>query len=546
MRSKARQRGASAVFVAISMVASIAALGMALDLGRLYYTHRDLQLLVDMAALDAARSAGGCLGKVQDRQGSAAGEAATSLQRNGASLAYLTAGSVEIGRQETQGGVRTFVPDETPRADSVRVTLRRPLPAKLVPMFSTGRGGTMTVTAAANMRPIVSFDVGSGLAGINSPVANNVLGGLLGTGNVGVGVLDVNGLASANVTLGDLSEAANAGTVQDFLDTQTTAPQLLSAIADALSGTSDAAVRTTLSALANGSDASHAVVPRQVLGVPAGGTADDAVVSVGSLVTAIAESDASNNLLKVTLPLKVPLLGDGEITVRLVELARPAIGPALTDSAGNPQTVANTAQGIITATFHPQVANGIKANIQVFAQVAAASGALADLACSQRGRPHSTVAITTETTAGRFGIGDLVDLRAPDPGPVMIVDLGGGFGVTAEMSVSLGDASEQRLTFDGPFPAPPQVVGNDPSEILQGAIDNAHLKLHLTGRAPTEAIQKIGDNLVASLEPILKDLVGQVARDVITPAADALGADLGTARVTVHSVSVDQPVIYAR
>src|SRR5436309_7846887 len=158
---RSRQRGASAVFVAISMVASVAALGMSLDLGRLYFTHRDLQLLADMAALDAARSAGGCLGQTSDPQGSAAGEAATSVQRNGGSLGYLTAGSVEVGRQIVAGGVRAFVPDDSVRADSVRVVLRRPLPEKLVPLFSSNANSVLSVAAAATMRPIISLDVGS-------------------------------------------------------------------------------------------------------------------------------------------------------------------------------------------------------------------------------------------------------------------------------------------------------------------------------------------------------------------------------------------------
>src|SRR6266852_1134771 len=95
---RSSSRGAAAVFVAISLVASIAALALTLDLGRLYFTHRDLQLMADMAALDAARSAGGCLGSIDDAQGAAAGEAAASVQRNGGQLSYLTAGAVELGR----------------------------------------------------------------------------------------------------------------------------------------------------------------------------------------------------------------------------------------------------------------------------------------------------------------------------------------------------------------------------------------------------------------------------------------------------------------
>jgi uncharacterized membrane protein len=540
-----RQRGASAVFVGISMVASIAALGMALDLGRLYYTHRDLQLMADMAALDAARAAGGCMGKVDDRQGAAAGEAASSLQRNGGSLAYLSGGAVELGREGRLSGVRTFIPDTSTRADSVRVTLRRPLPAKLVPIFSSGPGGTMTVTAAATMRPIVSFDVGSGLANVNSPVVNDILGRLLGV-NASVGVLDLGGLANVNVSLGDLAAATNAGSVQNFLDTQTTAPALLSAIADALSGTTDAAVRTTLSALATGGDAASSVVPSEILGVRAGGAADDALVNVGTLVTELSDSTDGTSLLDATLPVNLPLLGPGNVAIHLVELPRPAIGPPLTDASGAPQTVANTAQGTIIAGFSPRLTSGVQANLKMYAQVAAASGGVADLECSQRGRPDAIVAIDTQLSAARFGIGDLVDLRSPDPGPVTIIELDPvtHFGITARINFDFRADRSERLTFEGPFPAPPQVVGTDVGAALEGAIDN--LELGLTGPAPTPRLQALAATALTTVEPEVKMLFKQLARNALTPAADVLGASLGTAQVTVRSVTVDPPAIYAR
>ncbi|HZP11885.1 MAG TPA: TadG family pilus assembly protein [Nevskiaceae bacterium] len=501
-----------------------------------------------MAALDAARARGGCMGQTEDPAGAAAGEAAASLQRNGASLSYLTAGAVEIGREERVGGVRTFVADNSTRADSVRITLRRPIPAKLVPIFSAGPGGTMSVTAAATMRPIVSFDVGSTLANVSSPIPGQVLPSLFGLGG-GVDVLGPGGLVGATVTLGDLALAANAGSVQDFLDTETTAPALLNAIADALGATTDAAVKTTLAALANGGETSHTVLPREVLGVPAGGTADDAIISVSSLVGALGEAANGDNLLNLTLPINVPLLGGGELGLRLVELARPAIGPAAVDASGNPLTSANTAQGVVTASLNVGRVLDSDVNVKVFAQLAAASGGVASLQCSQRGRPHPTVTIDAQTSAIQFGIGEISDVRLGDPQAVTVARLPAGIELKAKMIVSLGSNGEQALRFDGPFPAPPQTIGADPSDMLANGVRDSDVEVEVVGEglasAPAELINR-AELLKNALRPALAAAARRIGHDVIGPALSALGGSLGDATVTVHSVSVDQPLIYAR
>jgi hypothetical protein len=102
------------------------------------------------------------------------------------------------------------------------------------------------------------------------------------------------------------------------------------------------------------------------------------------------------------------------------------------------------------------------------------------------------------------------------------------------------------MTFEGPFPAPPQTIGSNPGDVLESAIDNTDINVELTGKAPTPALQALGNNLVETLKPELKMLMKQVAEQVLEPAANAVGADLGMATVTVRSVSVDQPVVYAR
>ena len=83
-----------------------------------------------------------------------------------------------------------------------------------------------------------------------------------------------------------------------------TAPEFLNQIADALDAVVDATVRTTLLALA-ASAVPHAIIPGEVLGVPAGETASGAFVNVGALVTALAQAANSDRL--IDLPLELSL-----------------------------------------------------------------------------------------------------------------------------------------------------------------------------------------------------------------------------------------------
>jgi uncharacterized membrane protein len=545
------------VFVAISMVASVAALGMSLDLGRLYFTHRDLQLLADMAALDASRSAGGCLGQVDDPQGAAAGEAAGSMQRNGASLAYLTAGAVEIGRLVVVGGVRTFVLDDSERADSVRVILRRPLPARLIPLFAGPSSGVMAVSAAATLRPIVSLDVASSLADLNPDLLNQAFGDMLGNDDLSFGAGSFSGLFSANVRLGDVALEASAGSVEDFLDTQTSAPDLLNAIAAALDTSGDAALRTTLSAMASGSETSRTVLPREVLGVPAGSTADETMVNVGAFVTALAESSNGDNLVDVTVPIDLPQVLESQVRARLIEVARPAIGPPGIDAAGNPQTFANTAQAVLQAEVAFGDVLGTPIRISLSAQFANASAGLTDLHCSQRGRPQAVVTVDATSGVGGLGVGrfDIAAQTPPTfPLPAMpIVDLrpiGVPAQIVARAHGEIAGTPHHRLRFEGPYPAPPQVIGTNPGEALSAAIGDAVQDLYLNTNPPLAELgaaeQLIARRALDVVRPQVEQALQRIGRDLVAPLAEALGARTGSARIGVRSVVAQQPVIYAR
>src|SRR5687768_17032070 len=101
----ARQRGASAILVAVLLFALLSALLAALDVGRLYFAQRELQKLANLAALDAARAVGGCHGAVADPAGTAAAAARASIGANDANVAILdhSLSAVELGVIQSVG-----------------------------------------------------------------------------------------------------------------------------------------------------------------------------------------------------------------------------------------------------------------------------------------------------------------------------------------------------------------------------------------------------------------------------------------------------------
>jgi uncharacterized membrane protein len=557
MNTRARQHGAAAVFVAISLTAAITALALSLDLGRLYFTHRDLQRMADMAALDASRAASGCLGEVADPLGAATAEAIASLQRNGGQNSYLTAGKVQLGSQILRDNVRTFVAGGAGPQDSVQITLRRPFPPRLVPLFGSSDAlGSLSASAAATLRPVVSLDVRSSLAELDPRILNDLLSRLLG-GTVGIDALSYQGLFGANVSLRQIEVAASGGGTDRFLETEVTAPEFLRLIADALDESVDVAVRNTLLALAAGADASRTVVPGEVMGVPAGENADDAFVNVGALVTSLAQEANSDRL--IDLPVNVdlpPLLGPATVTVRVIERARPAVGPAILDENGDPQTFANSAQVAIQLQVPLLPVLGNPVTLNFFTEVADARAGVTGLSCAQRGRPYAQVQVNASTSIGRLGIGEYVDINVarPEVVPAPLVNLsvlGFPIRIMAVANVDLGGDDERNLEFSGPFPTPPQSIGVSVGESLAQALEDAAGSVSLSieglpGGALNGPVQLALQPLLDALAPQIADALRLLDQRALAPLLTGLGVQTGTAEVRVESVSGDQPILFAR
>lgn len=296
--SSHRQRGAVAVFVGIAMLALLSGLMLAIETGRAYSAHRQLQKAATLAALDAARLVSGCNGTTATQAALDTQVNSTLAANNYGSVAGITA-VTEAGTIQTitTNGVlqRSLLPTTFSVANAVRVTLTSPLPTQIIPLFQTG--GTMRVSATATQDAQGSLRVGSGLADVN--VSKSLLSALLG-GNVSVA--DFTGLANVSLTSTQLATALGVN-VTDLanvtsLNKTVVLGTALSGLSSALGSTVSQQVRDSLQNLAGQATNSTPIPLASILG-PVGNLASDVpFVGLQDVVMALAlasRTDPSGN-----------------------------------------------------------------------------------------------------------------------------------------------------------------------------------------------------------------------------------------------------------
>lgn len=430
-----RQRGAAAVFVGIAFLALLTATMLAIETGRLYSTHRQLQKAATLAALDGARVVSGCTGSTPT-QILLNNQVNSSLVSNGYDTASGVTSVAEPGTIQTvtANGVqqRVLLPSAVGTANAVRVTLSAPFPAQIIPIFQSG--GTMRVSATATQDALGSLRVGSGLADVN--LTKSLLSALLG-GNVSVA--DYNGLANASVTSAQLATALGVS-VKDLSSatslTQTTVlGTALSGLSSALGSTVSQQVRDSLQNLAGQSTNNTPIPLADILG-PVGNLASDVpFLNLQDVVMALAlasRTDPSGNPQPIQLnnipALSLPGVATVSAYVKVIEapvLSNLGKAGALTD----PKTAqASTAQvrlmiridgsgagnllsalNLINIPFVAQVTAVPNLKIGIDVDVAKATAWLNTLSCPRIGTnngypiagPNATTAIAA-VTVGTF------------------------------------------------------------------------------------------------------------------------------------------------
>ena len=309
-------RGAVIPLVALVLVVLITMCAIAVDLGRLMVTRRDLQADADVISLDLVRHVDGrTRDQIENNSSPAWSNLITfSSQRNDIDPANVV---VDLGVVDATTRVYTSVgASAVPNAVKVTTT------GSINYFFKPG-GGTSTRSAVATVSASACYDVGSyalSLSTAQSTVLQQLTNGALG-GNLTL--IGYQGLANANLSLAQLLAAqTSAGTVNQLLTQSITMNQLQVMYVQALNNSGQTAAATILNSQVFGASGNRTVTLGQVLNVQSGtGTAASTQFNVLDMLAGAAYLANGTNFLSIpNLGLTIPgLVSAGLNNFKLIQ-----------------------------------------------------------------------------------------------------------------------------------------------------------------------------------------------------------------------------------
>lgn len=389
-RSERDERGATAVFVVLIIMALLMVAAFAVDLGMQRAGRRDMQAVADMVALDMGRLIDGRT-KTEIQAGnadkpSAATQLGWSVANNdddalGSSLS-VTAYWVELntdGSYAEAGGVPVEVgASGVPTGVVVRA-------ASTVGFAFTGitgvASGDVERTAVALAEESACFRLGSYAARLDSSssaLLDGILEGILG-GGINLDVLSYTGIANANVSLLDIALEMGLGSVDELLGTSVNAGSLLIAAANVLqaNGTSDANILNLVAASLGGVSIN---IGDLISAEPGSGAAETVTINALDLLAGtVLLANGTNAVSIPSLATNLPLTGTGlTTTLSIIEKARTKCG-----KRGSAADTAQVNLGINGTLLSGQSALGlpITGTTAIAVTAASARGVLTDIIC---------------------------------------------------------------------------------------------------------------------------------------------------------------------
>lgn len=564
-----RQRGALGVLGGLVLLLSVLFTALAVDTGRLMLEHRRLQLVADMAALDASSQSGGC---GDGTLALAEAAAQTSAARNNHSIADARTLDVLLGNVSVgTGGVRNFTSDDPESSMAVQVTAGNTVPASLFAGGLLGREATLQATAVAERQALAGFCVGSGLLSFNtqdSIVLNALFGEILGS-PLSLDAVSYQGIANARVSLLSLVQAAiGVGTVDELLHVPLVVGDLLQIYADALnaSGVVEAEAIAAMQTLVSAAVRNLSLELGEVLNVSAPNPeeAASAKVNLFDLVTSTAIVANGKNAL--VLPLAINLSGlTAEAELKVIELPQIAIGPPGMDDEGNWRTEAQTAQieldvvaegslvkGVVGALLGEGVLNDllaglfnllgallgssdlIDADVDLNLKIKVAKGRawLESIQCARQGAPKSLLTIGVEKGIAEAELNAEVTLNLKVV-RLLLLPSYEDMKVPLSLILNLSDSIAESLEFEvnsGDLPAVRRASSSF-GQSLVNVVDGGG-GLNNDNNADEHSLGLAG-GLVASILSAIAPIVDSLLR--------VLGLEIGYVDVELFEVKIGRP-----
>ncbi len=522
------QRGAIGLMGALTLLMAILFTALAVDSGRLWMQQKKLQVIADIAAIEAARSLG-CSADVTDVL--AAAQAAAENNGFDGNLAN-SPNLVDLGSANSSSGVREFISGDGAAAVYVRAT--QEVPSSLVAGGLFGGNILLSAEAVSLADPsLAAFSAGSFTASLNSEdsvLLNALLGNMLGA-PLNLGVIGYQGIAQTNITLQDLLQvSADAGNYQDLLNSSVQVSELLQIFVDAAtrSGTADVQAIAAMQSIANVAVRDLSLRLSDVLAVTTPDANAAATVGLNALSLITTSVLVANGNHAVTLPLGINLASITSINalVTVVEPPQIAVGPPA-NADGTICTSMKTAEIRVQV---PVVVNiPLLARIDLSLNVEVAQGSAGLLAID------SGDAATNVQTAAQPGIASITLTNTAGTGPARVSTLLGIPIADIGLNLPVQPAGSETLDFSVKHPVAEdlpqlQTVTSPLGSSLQNALSQSSA-LDIT----VLSFLNLGlVNQVVSL--VISPLLGEIGRVLLDPLLGLLGIRLGGMDVTLEGL----------
>ena len=587
------------------MVAMLAALGLAIDVGNLYFSQRNLQKLASLAAIDAARVVSGCSGSNTVRSVAEVTDAVkASIANNGGNVDTLFGdgggSTVELGRYDTAAdGSYVFSPLAAgdPTTSSVRVTLREPAPARFIPVPGTATTNKLAASASAAQYPVGTFQTGETLLNLDtgqSALLNGLLTALLGT-NVSLSVASYESLASVNLSIKDIGTAAGIdvnSNLKELLDTQVTLPGALNVLAQAVniaSGGTDVAASTLVSQLAALADPAQKTTWGTILGVEPiveQVVTDVPFVDLLSLILALGESANQGTPLALPVSLNIPNLAQLYLFLTFADGMQPSNGAGRAGyyDPGTyqlPYTSAHQADVTLSTRALIDLSSdlletGATVNLGLDVEVGSGSAALDSIKCPAATQTTPIANIRATTAGGRVTIGTftgsaadlppvtggtLTELKVLGIGVLTIIlnpndpehglsdPILGDKTTTIQYTHFVHDDKAKVVTYNALQDSTnPYTFGSDQlitttTQLVSDLLDCNNIAVMLLG-ANVCSVPLVAP-VLSLVGDILAGVIGPLLDTIVDPLLHLLGIEVGAITVQMNNVSVSHPVVFS-
>lgn len=520
------QRGAIGIWGVLTLMLAVVFTALAVDAGRLWMQQRQLQLVADMAAMQAAKKMG-CGFTLDD----VVAEAQKAAVNNGyTGQLSASPNMVELGSVTTVGGIRQFAAGS--EQEAVHVYATRQVPASLVAGGLFKGEITLHAEAVASANPpMAAFSAGSFLARLNSDdsvLLNALLGNLLGS-SLSLDLLSYKGLAASQLTLLDLLKAqSQVGTVDELLSSNMSLGEFAQLMATAMnnSGTADAQATAAMQQLANASVNNLDLTLGDVIKVSSPDEEAAGKVGINALSLIMTGAMVANGQHALTVPLAINLSPIASVNslITIIEPSQLAIGPA--GNNGAMCTTLHTAQ--VKAQAGVQVSIPFLAKIDLLLQMEVAQGS-AGLQDMDDNGGETQVAISATP-----GIASIHLTNNAGTGPATISTL---LNIpVANLGLNLPiQSNAQTLDYNVAHPVADnlpqtQTVSSSVGDSLQNALGQSN--------AITVSVLGLGNNSLVNnvVNNTISPLLGKIGSTLLDPLLDILGVHVGGMDVTLEGV----------